>query len=1019
MERKNLRLTMRHRLRFAEANSRAVMPENGNQSNALTLSKQKWINKSMLLLVALFIFTSVVLKAQSPQKINFQSIVRNTSGVIVSNKSVKFKITILADSTTGTPVYSETHLKTTDAIGLVSLQIGSGTVTNGVFSSLNWGNASHFIKLEADFSGGNTYVTLGTQELMSVPYAMYAAKTDTASLNLTNRFAEKAPVNNPEFTGTVYGITQTMVGLDNVNNTSDASKPVSTATQTVLALKAPLASPTFTGTVSGIDKTMVGLGNVDNTTDASKPVSSATQTALALKAPLASPTFTGTVGGITKAMVGLENVDNTTDASKPVSTLTQTALAMKVNISDTSDMLDKYLRKADFPSGSNVGDFMYWNGTNWVGLAPGTTGQVLIISSTGTPNWGCPITNSAGTPSTTPTLTVNTSLTPITIATTGATGIAQITEGLPPGVTATWSANEITISGTPTAAGNFEYKILLTGGCGTAIATGTITVTCVTNNTAAAPSSSPTLEVNTALTAPITIATTGATGIDTIASGLPPGVTATWSADVITISGTPTTSGTFTYEILLTGGCGNVYATGSITGATVPGDIADVVVTDGLEEGEVIVTFSPPLSDGGSPIIEYEVEATEEEVPDVNSPTISSYSPKNILIENITITSNDIPLTMAEDTNEPVSGFVVSSIIRTKGLKSPITVKGLKISVSYIFKVFAKNLIGSSPPPSTGKTQKFTPKVFLCAAGSASSSPSLIQNTPLTDITHKTTKATGIGSTAGLPQGVTAAWSGNTITISGTPAAAGVFNYTIPITGTSCNNVIATGTITVNVAPCPATITYNSYTYKTVGIGNQCWMAENLRTRKYNDGTDIPFDASGGASGNGSGQKWSKLTTGAHTLYAHDSTASPSNLTSYGYLYNWYAVNDSRKLCPSGWNVPTDAEWTILINTLGGNNVAGDKMKSMGTDYWNSTNTGADNSSGFSALPGGYRFGADGHPSNGEFKQISLNAFFWSATRGNEKETAFYRRLGSSNGDVYRLQDLYKSVGASIRCLRD
>ena len=329
MERRNLRLTMRHRLRFAEANASAIMPGNGNQSNALALSKQNLIKKSMLLLVALLIFTSVVLKAQSPQKINFQSIVRNTSGVIVSNKSIKFKITILADSTTGTPVYSETHLKTTDAIGLVSLQIGSGTVTNGVFSSLNWGNASHFIKLEADFTGGNTYVTLGTQELMSVPYAMYAAKTDTASLNLTNRFAEKAPINNPEFTGTVYGIDKTMVGLERVDNTSDVDKAVSILTQTALNDKAPINNPEFTGTVYGITKAMVGLGNVENTSDASKPVSSATQTALNDKAPIKNPEFTGTVYGITQTMVGLGNVDNTSDASKPVSSATQTALNEK------------------------------------------------------------------------------------------------------------------------------------------------------------------------------------------------------------------------------------------------------------------------------------------------------------------------------------------------------------------------------------------------------------------------------------------------------------------------------------------------------------------------------------------------------------------------------------------------------------------------------------------------------------------------------------------------------------------
>jgi hypothetical protein len=98
------------------------------------------------------------------------------------------------------------------------------------------------------------------------------------------------------------------------------------ATNSALALKAPLASPTFTGTVSGVTKSMVGLGNVDNTADSAKPVSTAQQTALNLKANLASPTFTGTVSGISKAMVGLGNVDNTSDASKPVSTATQSAL---------------------------------------------------------------------------------------------------------------------------------------------------------------------------------------------------------------------------------------------------------------------------------------------------------------------------------------------------------------------------------------------------------------------------------------------------------------------------------------------------------------------------------------------------------------------------------------------------------------------------------------------------------------------------------------------------------------------
>jgi uncharacterized protein (TIGR02145 family) len=188
-------------------------------------------------------------------------------------------------------------------------------------------------------------------------------------------------------------------------------------------------------------------------------------------------------------------------------------------------------------------------------------------------------------------------------------------------------------------------------------------------------------------------------------------------------------------------------------------------------------------------------------------------------------------------------------------------------------------------------------------------------------------------------------------------------------------------------------------------------MAENLRTRKYRDGADIPFDASGGADGKASDQTWGALKSGAHTLYAHDSTATPSNLTSYGYLYNWYAVNDSRKLCPDGWDVPTDAEWTILITYLGGGSVAGGKMKSTGTDYWNSPNTDATNSSGFSALPGGSR------NTDGSFANIRNFAFFWSAT-GPVSDIAIFRTLYGSSSFVTSNQNL-KSVGASVRCLKD
>ncbi|GAH77306.1 unnamed protein product, partial [marine sediment metagenome] len=238
----------------------------------------------------------------------------------------------------------------------------------------------------------------------------------------------------------------------------------------------------------------------------------------------------------------------------------------------------------------------------------------------------------------------------ITHATTGATGIGVATD-LPSGVTAAWASNTITISGTPTASGTFNYIIPLTGGCGSVNATGTITVTAA--NTSGAASSTPTLCISTVLT-DITHATTGATGIG-VATDLPSGVTAAWASNTITISGTPTASGTFNYIIPLTGGCGSVNATGTIT-------------------------------------------------------------------------------------------------------------------------VTAAN-----------------------TSGAASSTPTLCISTVLTDITHATTGATGIGVATDLPSGVTAAWASNTITISGTPTASGTFNYIIPLTG-GCGSVNATGTITVTAA---------------------------------------------------------------------------------------------------------------------------------------------------------------------------------------------------------------------------
>jgi uncharacterized protein (TIGR02145 family) len=141
----------------------------------------------------------------------------------------------------------------------------------------------------------------------------------------------------------------------------------------------------------------------------------------------------------------------------------------------------------------------------------------------------------------------------------------------------------------------------------------------------------------------------------------------------------------------------------------------------------------------------------------------------------------------------------------------------------------------------------------------------------------------------------------------------------------------------------------NINAYTTVSIGNQCWMKENLRVSKYRNGEVIPVSSDN--------VQWSNLNKGSRCLYENDSVLF--NLP-YGNLYNLYAVIDDKKLCPNGWHVPTDTEWTTLTEYLGGEIIAGGKMKTVGTAYWNDPNTGATNESGFSAVPGGFRSRFDG-----------------------------------------------------------
>jgi uncharacterized protein (TIGR02145 family) len=193
--------------------------------------------------------------------------------------------------------------------------------------------------------------------------------------------------------------------------------------------------------------------------------------------------------------------------------------------------------------------------------------------------------------------------------------------------------------------------------------------------------------------------------------------------------------------------------------------------------------------------------------------------------------------------------------------------------------------------------------------------------------------------------------------------------------------------------------------YRTIEIGSQTWMAENLKTTKYNDGTNIPLviDLT----------DWHRTTPG-YFWYLNDEAKYKSP---YGALYNWYTVNTG-KLCPTGWHVPSDTEWTTLTSNLGGESITGGQLKETGITHWITNNSEITNSSGFTALPGGTRWGYQIVPTR-YFSYLSYVGGFWSTTEySGNKSAVYFRTLNGISEECVRGWDS-KVRGFSIRCLKD
>ncbi len=187
--------------------------------------------------------------------------------------------------------------------------------------------------------------------------------------------------------------------------------------------------------------------------------------------------------------------------------------------------------------------------------------------------------------------------------------------------------------------------------------------------------------------------------------------------------------------------------------------------------------------------------------------------------------------------------------------------------------------------------------------------------------------------------------------------------------------------------------------YRTIQIGSQEWMVDNLKVSRYRNGDLILMPSSN--------TEWNNLVEGGISLYNYDQEL----LDDYGYLYNGYSMMDERNIAPIGWHIPTEEEWQTMVNQLGGITIAGGKIKGIGTSHWARYNIGATNESGFTALPGGYIL------QDGTFRNQGSYGYFGTASEVDE-EKIWYWKVQYDGRDLYRY-DIPKQTGLSVRCVKD
>ncbi|MCB9227731.1 MAG: DUF1566 domain-containing protein [Chitinophagales bacterium] len=376
-----------------------------------------------LIYTALFITVSMF--AQTPEKMSYQAVVRDGNNNLVSNRTVGMQISILQGAVNGTAVYVETQIPNTNANGLVSIEIGTGTILSGDFTAIDWSNGSYFIKTETDLSGGTTYTITGVSQLLSVPYALHAktAETVTGSISETDPIFSGSQATNITATditnlSNLSGINtgdQDLSALATKTELSDSVAQIRSEIPDVSSLIATETDPTFSSSqaanITATDITNlsnlsgINTGDQDLSTLATKTELSDSVVQIRSEIPDVSsfiasetdPTFSSSqAANITATdITNLSNLSGINTGDQDLSTLaTKTELSDSVvqirsEIPDVSGFISSEV-DPNVPEGTQIGEMQYWDGVSWEIVASGNTGQILTVNTSGIPEWQNP-----------------------------------------------------------------------------------------------------------------------------------------------------------------------------------------------------------------------------------------------------------------------------------------------------------------------------------------------------------------------------------------------------------------------------------------------------------------------------------------------------------------------------------------------------------------------------------------------------------------------------------------------------